>query len=60
MAKHVARNFAYAVTLFAVITPAVYAAPATTSPVSTSVTGGDPEPPSPHVIHMILTFLDLV
>jgi hypothetical protein len=60
MAKHLVRNAAYAVTLFALMTPAVYAAPVSTPPVSTNVTGGDPEPPSPHVIDMILTFLYLV
>ena len=60
MVKHAARHLTFALTLFALIAPAVYASPTSTAPVSTNVTGGDPEPPSPHIIQTILTFLHLV
>jgi hypothetical protein len=57
MFKHVARNFALALTLTALVTPTIQAQ--TTITPSSAVTGGDPEPTSPDVVQMILVVLHL-
>jgi hypothetical protein len=60
MVKHVARNLTLALAIAGLTAPAVYASGTKTGPV-TNVTGGDPEPISPHhVIHIVLAFLHLV
>ena len=66
MVKHVARTITFALALFAMTAPAVYASATSSVPASGStagpsaVTGGDPEPISPHVIEWVLAFLHLV
>jgi hypothetical protein len=61
MFKHVARNLTLALTFAALATPAIHAQ-ATTPP---TVTGGDPEPTSPHgtvtpgIVEMVLIALHL-
>jgi hypothetical protein len=60
MVKHVARNLTLAIAIVGLTAPAVYASGTKTASV-TNVTGGDPEPTSPHrLIHVVLAFLHLV
>jgi hypothetical protein len=59
MFKHIARNFALALTLAALSVSTIHAQAASPSPVVPAVTGGDPEPTSPKVVQTILVLLHL-
>jgi hypothetical protein len=59
MLKHIARNFALALTLVALPTSTIHAQATSTPPATPAVTGGDPEPTSPTVVQIVLVVLHL-
>jgi hypothetical protein len=59
MSKHIVRYFALALTLAALSTSTIHAQATSAPPAVPSVTGGDPEPTSPTVVHTILVFFNL-
>ena len=59
MFKHIARNFALALTLAALSISTIHAQATSAPPPVPAVTGGDPEPTSPTVVQTILVFLHL-
>jgi hypothetical protein len=61
MFKHIARNLTLALTLTALVAPAIHAQTVTATAMADDpgVTGGDPEPTSPNVVQMILLLLQL-